>query len=354
MNKNKVEISVIVPIYNAEKTLKKCINSILSQTYKNFELILVNDGSTDDSLKICNKYKYDNRIVLINKKNEGSVKARIDGIKKARGEYITFVDADDWIDENTFLLLYEEYQSGNFDILCFNSYKVIGKYGLIKRIGNNTYFKENKLYNEEEIKNKLIEAWLFGHSFPANLWGKFYKKNIIQNTGIYSKNISFFYDDLMTNFEVFMRAKLIKLIDKPLYYYRYGGGSSRYMPEFFEDIVSAYKVQKSIINKNYKDRKLDMENGISIMLLNTLKTCIRNTFSSNLNEIEIKKIINEYIRNENILEATINEGSTKHFDSVFLEAIKDGNSEYLYNIEFKQYKKDKVKKNVFKLINNIL
>ena len=74
---NRVKISVIVPIYNSEKTLKKCINSILSQTYTNFELILVNDGSMDNTLKVCNKYKKDSRVILINKKNEGSVKASL-------------------------------------------------------------------------------------------------------------------------------------------------------------------------------------------------------------------------------------------------------------------------------------
>lgn len=353
-DKNKVKISVIVPVYNAEKTLKKCINSILYQTYKNFELILVNDGSKDNSLEICNKYKYDNRIKLINKNNEGLVKARIDGISKSTGQYITFVDADDWVDKNTFLLLYEEYQKNQFDILCFNSYKVIGKYGLIKRKNDSTYFKENKLYNENEIKNKLIEAWLFGHPFPATMWGKFYKRDIIQDIGLYSKNIKFFYEDLMTNFEVFMRAKSVKLIDENLYYYRYGGGTSRYMPEFFEDVVNTYKVQKLIIDDNYKDSKLEKEKGISIMLLNTLKTCITNVFFSNLNDREIKKNINKYTKNEAILEATDNEGSIKYFDPKFLEAIKSGNIEYLYNIGFEQYKKTKIKRDILKLINNIV
>ena len=308
MDKNRIKISVIVPIYNAEKTLKKCINSILIQSYTNFELILVNDGSTDNTLKVCNKYKKDSRVILINKKNEGSVKARVDGIKKSSGEYVTFVDADDWIDKETFSLLYEEEKKASFDILCFNSYKVIGKYGLIKRAGNKTYFKKNKLYNEEEIRNKLIEAWLFGHPFPSTLWGKFYKRDIIKNTGIYSKTVKFFCDDLMTNFEVFMRAKSVKVINKDLYYYRYGGGTSRYIPEFFNDVINVYKVQKLIISENYKDNELSRENGISIMLLNTLKTCIMNIFFSNLNEIQIKEIINKYIKDENILEATINEG----------------------------------------------
>ena len=97
-------ISVIVPIYNAEKYLDKCLLSIVNQTYSDIEIILINDGSTDSSIAICEKYKQnDDRIVIVNKDNEGLVRARKDGIRMARGEYITFVDADDWID----ITLYE-------------------------------------------------------------------------------------------------------------------------------------------------------------------------------------------------------------------------------------------------------
>ena len=126
------------------------------------------------------------------------------------------------------------------------------------------------------------------------------------------------------------------------------------MPEFFNDLINVYKVQKLIISENYKDNKLSRENGINIALLNTLKTCIMNIFFSNLNETQIKEIINKYIKDENILEATINEGSIKYFDSIFLDAIKSGDVEYLYTIGINQYNKTKVKRFILKLLNNIL
>lgn len=351
--KKRFKISVIVPVYNAERTLKKCIESILSQTYVDFELILINDGSTDSSLDICNRYKHDNRVVVIDKKNEGSVKARVDGINKSRGEYITFVDADDWIDKNTFILLYEEEKKSDFDILCFNSYKAIGKYGLVKKEGDRTYFSKNKTYYGDEIKNELIVAWLYGHPFPSTLWGKFYKRNIIKNTGLYSKNVKFFYDDLMTNFEVFMRAKSVKVADKTLYYYRYGGGTSKYMPNFFEDVINTYKVQKLIINNIYYETRLERERGISIMLLNTFKTCMLNILFSDLGKKESKKIISKYIKDENILEATKNKGCIEYFDSIFLGAIRNGDVDCLYNISIKNYNKIKMKNGALKLLNAI-
>ena len=97
-------ISVIVPVFNVEKYLEKCIESIRNQTYKNLEILLINDGSTDKSLEICNKYlEIDDRIVLLNKENGGLSSARNFGIDNAKGEYITFVDSDDFIHE----LMYE-------------------------------------------------------------------------------------------------------------------------------------------------------------------------------------------------------------------------------------------------------
>lgn len=126
-------ISVIVPIYNAEKYLNKCLTSIVNQTYCDLEIILVNDGSTDESFAICEKYKQaDDRIVIINKHNEGLVRARKDGIRMAKGEYITFVDADDWIDITTYEKVYTE----KADIIS---------YGLMEEYENYSKRKTNKI-----------------------------------------------------------------------------------------------------------------------------------------------------------------------------------------------------------------
>ena len=101
------KVSVIIPIYNASSTLEKCLNSIINQTYKNLEIILVDDGSTDSSGKICDKFaKNDDRIKVIHKKNEGLGKTRNVGILESTGDYLFFVDSDDFIDLNTIEKLY--------------------------------------------------------------------------------------------------------------------------------------------------------------------------------------------------------------------------------------------------------
>ena len=103
-----MKISIIVPIYNVEKYLERCINSLINQTYKNIEIILVNDGSTDNSLIICEKYKnIDSRIILVNKENGGLSDARNVGIDNSSGNYITFIDSDDYIDDDYVYTLYK-------------------------------------------------------------------------------------------------------------------------------------------------------------------------------------------------------------------------------------------------------
>ena len=115
------QISVIVPIYNVEKYLAKCIDSIINQTLTNIEIILVNDGSTDNSRKIIDKYdKKDSRIKVIHKKNGGQGSARNAGLDIAKGEYIGFVDSDDWIDSNMYENLYNAAISNNADIVVCN------------------------------------------------------------------------------------------------------------------------------------------------------------------------------------------------------------------------------------------
>ena len=353
---NKVKISVIVPIYNAEKTLKKCINSILSQTYTNFELILVNDGSKDGSLSLCENYsREDSRVVVINKHNEGSIATRRKGIEIAKGEYITFVDADDWIDINTLNIVNEEINKNNSDVIMFNMNKVIGRFGFIKQVGNKEYFTKRQIFEGDKIRKELASAYFHGHPFPANLWGKVYKSKYLRECGKYLDRLVFLGDDLYYNLEIFLKVNKVSIINKELYYYRYGGNTNKYMEFLFEDAKNGYIIQKEVIEEYYQDTKEKEYTGISIMLLNTFKiACLQNLFSSNLTDNEIKKIIHKYIKDESIIEATMNIGSIKYFDPVFLESIKNSDVEYFYNMGLNLYNKTKTRRFILRLLNNIL
>lgn len=346
------KVSVIVPIYNAEKKLDKCIKSILNQTLYDLELILINDGSSDGSLQKCKKFRnIDNRVIIIDKQNEGSVLTRLRGVEASVSDYIMFVDADDWIDRIAVETLYNEIIYSDVDIVVSNSYKVLGNGLLLKKRNTSKYFSQDKIYTEKEIISDLIVAFLHGHPFPAALHGKLYKKNLTKNIGKYLGEIHFLGDDLYFNIEVFLKAKKIKVIDKSLYYYRLGGYTSKFMPYLFDDMICGYKIQKEIINENYKSSHQLRQNGISIMLLNTFKTCLFNLFKSSLTESQIKDLILMYVSNDCVMETLENSGSKSYFSQEYLTAIKYKDIEYIYGFGERMYKKTSVKRGIIKVLS---
>lgn len=348
------QLSIIVPIYNAEKKLGKCIKSILKQTFKEFELILVNDGSTDNSLGICRKYqKQDERIVVIDKSNEGSIATRRRGVEVSNSEYIMFVDADDWIDRKMVEVLYHQSMKSKADITVCNMYKVLGDSKLIKKKNTSRYFNGNKTYEKDEIRREIVVAYFWGHPFPPSLCAKLYKKELIENSGKYLERICFLGEDLFYNLEMFLKANRIKIVDKPLYYYRHGGFTSKYMPELFHDMVSGYQIQKEVIDEFYVDTKQVEYNGISIMLLNTFKTCLYNLFNSSLSEKEIVENIQLYVSNDKVIECLYNEGSLKYFSEEYLNAVKNKDIGYLYELGEQMYKKRNIKKKMMNFISVI-
>ena len=208
-------ISVIIPIYNVEKYLKKCIESVINQTYKNLEIILVNDGSTDNSKNIIDKYSLiDNRIKIINKKNGGLSDARNAGIEIAKGEYITFLDSDDWIELDMYEKLYKYIKQENADIVqC--SYQ--------------------EVYNEE-IYNQKIKAEIkiiSGKDSLYNLYGEHNVKTVVVWNKLYKielfNDIRFpkgkYHEDEFTTYKVLYKANKIVDCNLPLVYYRQRKGS---------------------------------------------------------------------------------------------------------------------------------
>lgn len=210
-------ISVIVPIYNAEKYLDKCLTSIVNQTYSDIEIILINDGSTDESLAICEKYKQDdNRIVVVSKQNEGLVRARKDGIRIAKGEYVTFVDADDWIDITT----YEKVYTGMADIIA---YGLMEEYEHYSKSKINTI--EDGIYNKKEIRSKIILRMLstevfFEFGMLPNLVCKLIKKSLLLETmDDVSDNVTI-GEDVDFFFRTVYKAESVIIKTDTLYHYR--------------------------------------------------------------------------------------------------------------------------------------
>lgn len=210
-------ISVIVPIYNAEKYLNKCLASIVNQTYRELEIILVNDGSTDESLAICKKYEQDDdRIVVINKRNEGVVRARKDGIRIARGEYITFVDADDWIDITT----YEKLYTGKADIISYGLTEEYENYSKNKTDKIEPGLYEKKRIQDQIIPNMLSSVIFFEFGMLPNLVCKLIKKSLLLETiDDVSDNVTI-GEDVDFFFRTVYKAESVLIKTDVLYHYR--------------------------------------------------------------------------------------------------------------------------------------
>lgn len=343
------KVSIVVPVYNAGKLLHKCIKSLLKQTFKEIEIILVNDGSTDNSLKICQHYQNkDNRVVVIDKKNGGSVAARFDGIKIARADYVTFADADDWANKKLVEVLYNEAINNNLDIAVCNSYRVLGP---VRKKNTSRYFKEDKLFvDNEEIKKVLGVCYLWGHAFPATLHGKLYKKELLLNSGKYIERIKFMGDDMFYNLEMLLKAKRVKTIIKPLYYYRLGGFTSKYMPHFFSDVINGYEIQKEVIDEYYTETKEYETKGICFMLINMLKSSMHNLFNSNLSENEKRDLIKSYITHPCILEGAGNKLCRERMNKDVLAAIDNVNVEYFYQFGKTFHEKKRAKRFIMKIL----
>ncbi|WP_316569225.1 glycosyltransferase [Neobacillus sp. YIM B06451] len=208
-----MKISVIVAAYNIESYIEKCLESIIVQTYKDLEIIVVNDGSTDNTLHLISNFsKIDSRIVVIDKANGGLSSARNAGLEIASGEYIGFVDGDDYIHEEMYqklLLLSQETQSD------------IAVCGHIRKYSNREVFSNSKKiihYSSEEALSELISSKKI-HDYA---WDKLYKKKLFENIRY---PIGKMYEDVFTTYKLFIKAKKVVYIDEPLYYYIQRDGS---------------------------------------------------------------------------------------------------------------------------------
>lgn len=199
-------ISVIIPMYNAESHIERCLNSVIKQTYSKLEIILINDGSTDQSLNICQELqKEDKRIRIINQENKGASIARLEGIKQAKGEYLSFVDSDDLIELDYIELLVYTIEKHHTSIAACNMVKHQANESP-KIIRNN----HSRILNKEELHKRFFNYEFWG------FWGKIYKKDVFENIYFPKATIN---EDYVVMAQLFNKYKHIAYIETPLYHY---------------------------------------------------------------------------------------------------------------------------------------
>lgn len=211
-------VSVIIPVYNVEKYLHECLESVISQTYKNIEIILINDGSTDNSLKICMYFKeIDKRIIIIDKKNEGLSIAREIGLRSAKGSYVIMMDSDDVLDSMYVEKMYFTIKKNSADI-CLCGRKIFDE-KCEKNLYLSTELEDSKLISVKELETNYHH--LTGEYQMSDSWNKIYRKQFILNTNVhFVLPRQYNGTDLLFNYLLMLHCPKISIVNEPLYYYR--------------------------------------------------------------------------------------------------------------------------------------
>ena len=235
-------VSVIIPVYNVEKYLRECIDSVLKQSYENMEILLIDDGATDLSGEICDEYELkDNRIRVIHQENQGLSGARNTGFYQAKGKYVYFLDSDDWIIPETIELLYEKAEQEKADIVFFEALTFEdGKPENVTAKGysyKNTYETEKGIQVFRELqKNKEY------HSAVPLL---FINKSVMKKLNLCFEQ-GILYEDMLFTFELFCRVERVVQLKKSLYRRRYRSNSIVTSKKTKKNFSSAYTVYKKV------------------------------------------------------------------------------------------------------------
>ena len=317
---DKIKVSVIIPVYNSEKFLKKCLESIMYQSFKEIEIIIINDGSTDRSLKIIEQFMLeDERIILINQKNQGVSVARNRGIEVAKGEFLLNVDSDDWIEKNYIEILYKKALEKNLDIVISDVYfEYLAKKGFILKDLN---LKEDEVITGNEYCNIFIEKNFHGYSC-----NKLIKKALyIDNNIYYRKEIS-----ILEDAEVILKlgyyAKRIGKINGIFYHYlQHSHSTSKKMTEkkvmdikdvieklidFFDDEEKKKKLQLIKIEKSLLGIKYLNNKKYAIVKNEILKEIQQLEWKYFFKNLKLKReklyiFINKFLNNEIIFDKII-------------------------------------------------
>lgn len=268
------KISIIIPVYNGEKYIKKCLDSIKSQTFQDYEVLIINDGSKDNTKKIIETYLEDDRFKLYNRTNHGIGSSRNFGIEKSKGNYICFIDSDDYVDLNYLEKLYTKINSDKLDMVVCNYIELNEELNIEKKV------KINEFANTTINKNP--ELLLEINKSP---WNKIYKKNIIKNIK-FPENLK--YEDTEFLLKVMKNAKIGYINEYLNYYIIHSNSETTTMDKRVFDILTIIKN----IRDFYENSNSNIKEYINRMTLQILTTyTIQQKYQKD------KKLANKFINN---------------------------------------------------------
>jgi len=234
-------ISVIIPVYNVEKLISRCVDSVLNQTYQNFEIILVDDGSPDNCPQLCDEYaKKDARILVLHKQNGGLSSARNAGIEAAKGEYITFIDSDDYINDDYLQTLYTAISEDNTS-LAIGSHRAV--------YDNGTVIDRSNGKRDVLSSKQALEAMLYDDGVDVSAWAKLYKRELFSDIRYPEGRL---YEDAATTYKLIDKAARVSLDSKIIYNYMIRSTSiaaGTFTPKKMDLITSTKEMCDFVTNK---------------------------------------------------------------------------------------------------------
>ena len=280
-------LTVVIPVYNVEKYLKRCIDSILIQEWKNCDILLVDDGSTDNSPQICEDYaKAYDIISVIHKENGGLSEARNTGISNAEGEYVYFLDSDDWIEPNTFSDLAEVIESDQYDIISFNPEFVKSEHDIIKSDSKRT----KRLTGKEALIDMFSYGFITGFATDKIYRKALFTKNTIQFP------VGKYYEDLGTNYKLFLAAKKVYATNQKYYHYLIDNPDAitqswnekklRDMFEFYKEVFYSDFVRSQLNQEELHISQLYYVNGLTHILASLYKAKLHKHYSEITSEVK--------------------------------------------------------------------
>lgn len=315
-------ITIVVPVYKVEKYIDKCINSILKQTYKNLEIILVDDGSPDTCGEICDNYaKQDARIKVIHKENGGLSDARNAGIDIAKGKYISFIDSDDYIDSEYIELLYKTIIKDETD-MAISAHKVIYDNGTILE----------KATGEESIlsSKEVLKRILYDDGIDLSAWAKLYKMELFKDVR-YPKGRLF--EDAATTYKLINRCTNVSIISKSTYNYVIRGNSITNL-NFSEkkmDLIKSTEEMCEYIKNKYPDLQSACNRRLMYAYLSTLTQLVK----SDKKNKKIEQQLYLYIKENS--KPILKDKNVPKRDKIALVSIKFGSQ--FYRVIWKIYEK---------------
>lgn len=271
-----LKVSIIVPVYNAEKTLIRCLDSLTGQTYHNQEIILINDGSTDNSQEICERYSRTySYITLINQKNAGPATARNVGIDRATGDYISFVDSDDYVEPNMVESMVSEAENHSADMVICGYYQESGG-----KITQHKFKYKPGLYQGEGARKIAVEliSDVSDTRIPPYSWIRMVRRDVFENPRIRYSDGMIRSEDYYFYVQIHFRVKrLYLLVDKPLYHYMEVSSSvtHKYVKHYWESVKKIYSGLKEQL-----PAQIDINKRLDIMLVQRSLIALNNAAKS--------------------------------------------------------------------------